>query len=677
MAWHPGLKPEDGSNVRPPKLYSVADIEARDWVGFLVIGWYSRDTKQYRYFTKLRDFFTFIFTEANPSNQIYFHNGGRYDFLFLLNEMFGDEEFLIHDMLPRGSSLLCFSLSILDVAVKDGKHYYSKDGDKLGPRNIAHEKDGVVYYKARTIQFLDSISILPFSLASLTENFHVEHKKKEIDYNAISEVNEELLEYLKYDCIALSEVIEKYQEWPLIKKAGTAFTMASQALKVFQTFLKEEIRSLPDRIDEFIRPAYFGGRTEIFKPLFMPDIPSPENRLHCFDVNSLYPTVMRENRFPTNFKYMTDNYDPDVMGVFEATVEVPHDMYIPPLGTVVNIGGSDKFIFPVGRFSGKWTTIELEYARSLGVKIISTGQGAVFHDAGYIFKEYIDELYKIRENSRKDSVDNVLAKLLMNSCYGRMGLRRDREEILFDDGQDGVKLLAEIKKKDGSYIRLATRPKNLDKSFSNVAIALWVTSLSRIYMHKIYMQKPEEIYYTDTDSLFTTHVMESDNKLGGVKLEYSADGACFLLPKTYLIHSNEPIFKDPVNPKGGKINKKVVMKGFSREAVKDITVDDFTDAFEGELRLLRKKQMQKEGTLSFKDRITKDDMELLKVLNPGKGIMTFRTALGKKQDSILLKVQDNERAIRSLYDKREIYRRPDGFYDTRPLLIRDGELIDR
>lgn len=43
-------------------------------------------------------------------------------------------------------------------------------------------------------------------------------------------------------------------------------------------------------------------------------------------------------------------------------------------------------------------------------------------DSALIFEEYIKDLYEIKANSSKDDPMYLIAKLLMNSLYGRWGM---------------------------------------------------------------------------------------------------------------------------------------------------------------------------------------------------------------------------------------------------------------
>jgi hypothetical protein len=333
------------------------------------------------------------------------------------------------------------------------------------------------------------------------------------------------------------------------------------------------------------------------------------------------------------------------MGFYRVKVFVP-DMYIPPLPCNSIINGTKKLIFPVGEFIGVFSVPEIEYAKTLGVKILEIYEGVTFTNGGYIFKDFIEEIYSLRLKAKenKDGVGDVLCKLLMNSCYGRFGLNLEKETLEIDIGQDGVCLHSEIKtKKKNHFVRLMTRKSILTKSFTNVAIAAWVTSLARIYIHKIYMQCQDELYYSDTDAVFTTKKMKTSKNLGDLKLEYEIENACFLLPKTYAVTSLDKIFK---NGKGCLTDRKIVMKGFQKDETTNIDFEAFTSALEGDLRRLKV--------------ITK--------ARPAK----FKTAA--KKGSLLRMVDESTREIHSKYDKRTIIKTKNG-YDTAPLRLVNGDIV--
>ena len=114
------------------------------------------------------------------------------------------------------------------------------------------------------------------------------------------------------------------------------------------------------------------------------------------------------------------------------------------------------------------------------MKIKQTHEGMIFQSGGYLFKSFIEDMYarRMRAKEAKDEVNDTIAKLMMNSLYGRMGLNREREDIVIDDGRleaTPVEYIPDIVKR-GFGFRLIRTPSYLHSSFSNVAIAWFGTS---------------------------------------------------------------------------------------------------------------------------------------------------------------------------------------------------------
>lgn len=601
----------------PIGKFAVLDIEARHWTDFEVSGYFDGDSYLEHFSIKefLRGLFSF---RANRiPNTVFAHFGGKYDFLFIIDAIIEESGYEIQNCIPRGSSLLSFDL----------------------------------WFDGRKVSFRDTSSFLPFSLDRLTKTFGVEHKKKKFDFDEYNRLDKstaaykkkflELREYLQYDCKGLYEVIWRYVENPLIQRAGFSFTTASQALKIFRTYLKEPIPGIYGRADAYIRKGYFGGRTEIFKPLF----DGPGN-IYSYDINSLYPAVLADpnNDFPGGISGLTDKIDFDSVGFFWCEIFVP-EQYMPPLPYVYQ----GKLLFPCGYIDGIWSVAELKNAvEHYGVKIIRVKSGYKCENIGNPFSEFILEMYnrRLEAKANKDEVTDIICKLTMNSLYGRFGLRKDRENFAFDENQEGFNGKWTIEKELRS-IRLGTVPVELTSSFSNIAIAAYTTSYARI--RNVNLASPwaeKHLYYTDTDCFPTTKKLAEGKGLGELKLEYTAEQACFLLPKTYIIKSQKDNFKivlegdDPDNPT--KTNKKIVMKGFnSRKVWRTFDLNHFKTALEG-------------------------DLSLMKIKNEPK-FATFKRAL--QRNKVLAMLDSETRQIRSKYTKRVIFKDSKGNYDTRPLII--------
>lgn len=561
---------------KPSPKFQVCDIETMNWTKFIVLGYY--DGNIYLEFRSLKKFLAHI--KNKPEQNIFAHFGGKFDFLFILEEVLKDPSLQVQNIIPRGSSIL--GLEIIC------------NGNK--------------------INFRDSAALLPFSLKSITENFGTETVKGDWDHSKTKGYSKGLSKYLKSDCISLYQSLEKFYAWPLIQASGPAYTMASQAMKVFRTFIKEPIQNLPKNSTAFCRQAYLGGRVEIFKPIFKG---ANNEKLFEYDVNSLYPSVMRDMAFPVDSGYGTFGRNKSRLGIYEASVVAPEGLHIPTLGVIQDA----KYIFPVGRFSGHWTGAEIDYAETLGYKI-KIIRGHEFKTKKYLFKGYVEALYDIRKTSPPNSVSNVLAKLLMNSLYGRFGMNLNRENISFElkEGNKEYETIKIGKKR----IQLFKEPCEID-SFTNVAIAAHVTSYARIHMHRLMQQCDGELFYTDTDSLFTTRDFPDSKNLGDLKRECSYDSACFLLPKTYIAT--------------GKMKTKIAMKGFDKKKIQNFTFEDFTMAFQG-------------------------DLKRMKVTSEPK-FATLKSALAQKKLVTMTKASDKQ--LRSLYTKRIILKNG----ETKPITLEE------
>lgn len=609
--------------LEPAKKFYVCDIEAYKWTKFRTIGFY--DGSKFTEWRSLKDFFTFISSD-DKDKQIFAHFGGIYDFLFLIEWISKSDlenRFKLGTIVPRGSALLCFDVTY----------------------NYEYAKNDVKQVK---LSFNDSSALLGFGLKSLTKSFKVEHEKQEFDFDKWDgKITPKLLSYLKDDCRGLYEVIERYRNWNLVKRAGHASTMASQALKIYRSFMTKEIYPLSKSADDFTRKAYFGGRTEIFKPYFDGE---GKEKLKNFDVNSLYPYTMLKNSYPIASSHFTNKYVDNKLGIYHVEVEVPEDMYIPVLGLISSVpsehrvkgkvvarGVSPKYVFPTGRFSGYWTNSEIEYAKRLGVKIRKVHNGLIFIDGGLIFEKYINILYEMRLKAKQsgDSVTDIICKLLMNSLYGRFGMNPNKKNIVLTDYFDdstGEKPWREFTKESGEKLYLIEKEVEL-RSFSNSAISCFVTSNSRVHMHQQFTKLKNKIWYTDTDSLFTTEKIEESDKLGGLKLEYESNRACFILPKTYITEGD---------------SKKVTMKGFERKKIQHFTVEHFKSVLEGET-----------GVLSIKTSAK---------------FCRFKTALRKGE--FLSMMGEQSRSVVSQYDKRRVIKTMNGDYDTVPLHIENGKVVN-
>ena len=79
----------------------------------------------------------------------------------------------------------------------------------------------------------------------------------------------------------------------------TTPTISSLAFKIFRSnYLKDNklIPQISGDIFNFIKAGYLGGAVETFKPFYYQE--ESGRTLHCYDVNSLYPSIMQQIPLP-------------------------------------------------------------------------------------------------------------------------------------------------------------------------------------------------------------------------------------------------------------------------------------------------------------------------------------------------------------------------------------------
>jgi hypothetical protein len=194
-----------------------------------------------------------------------------------------------------------------------------------------------------------------------------------------------------------------------------------------------------------------------------------------------------------------------------------------------------------------------------------------------IFKDYVDFLYNLRSQYDKSNPLNFIAKILMNSLYGRFGMEDNFANIniihkdYFSDFEnkyfDNIIKTTEI----DDYFLVEFENVNNDNNEDNthnisVAIASAITAYSRIHMTQFKNNPKINLYYSDTDSIYVEENSDIDiglidNKiLGKLKLENICNKAIFLAPKVYCLETieSETIYK----VKGLKHEVELTMENF-------------------------------------------------------------------------------------------------------------------
>jgi DNA polymerase type B, organellar and viral len=414
-----------------------------------------------------------------------------------------------------------------------------------------------------SITFYDSYLILPTSLNKLAKSFGLETK---LNFDVLSNDNADLtdidfkyklLEYNKYDCKLLYDIITNFRI-EIINLFGVDIyktpTLPSLAFKIYNNKFQENKLSITWLEDyKEISKGYRGGAVDVYRP-------SGEN-LYYYDANSLYPHVMKANKFPIDdFDILEGEWDLNsIFGIVYAKITAPDNLKVPIL-LVKNDQTNHKTIAPLGAWEGWYVSEELKFAESYGYKI-QVIRAYHWDNKADIFSGYVDTLYQNRLKYEKSNPKNFISKLLMNSLYGKFGMSPilmnyelyKADDKLIDKAEENakdiidfgeVKLIGQEIENNSheSYKKVSFDKKSRGKSkyeqLLNISthISMFITAYARMHMNKLKIQYKNNLYYTDTDSIVLDVELPNNiisNKLGDFKMEYKIQKGIFLAPKVY------------------------------------------------------------------------------------------------------------------------------------------------
>ena len=385
---------------------TTKEDDCRVWAwGVCEIG----NTDHFVHGNSIDTFFEYIISQGN--NTYYFHNL-KFDGEFIMVWLF--EHGFKHVVKREDEKAKTFTTLISDK----GQFYSIK---------IIFEKKGK---KTKYVKILDSLKILPFSVAQIAKAFGLPISKLEIDYNAERCVGYELTPeeicYLKNDVEIVARALKVLFDQDLQK-----MTQGSNALYDFkQTIGEKQFDHWFPQIecDKDIRQSYRGGFTYLNPTFKNKDI---ETTL-VLDVNSLYPWVLRDCPLP---------YGEPIFFRGEYEYDALYPLYVQMLTCQFDV---KKDRIPTIQLKNNLSFIPTEYVTSSGdeeVTLCLTSvdlelfkehydiynpvyhSGWKFKSATGLFAPYIDKWGKVKIDSTISGNKGMrtLAKLMMNALYGKFG----------------------------------------------------------------------------------------------------------------------------------------------------------------------------------------------------------------------------------------------------------------
>lgn len=448
------------------------------------------------------------------------------------------------------------------IALPDSYTIYAHNGGKFDFMFIVSQLRGVVKFKGRAImsarigrhELRDSLHILPEKLASW--------KKDHFDYAKMRTVNrarfrDEILAYLHSDCIYLFDFVKSFAE-----KFGLKLSIGQAAF----SGLKQHYRlaRVTEQTDEFLRRYFFGGRVECIAGMGQFDSARLPDGFKLYDVNSMYPHVMAHYKHPIGNEYNWRRGMPDVNTVFIDVECVNHGALIFRADELGAIPGNGR-----GRY---YTTLrEFDVAMKHGLLDEVEIKGVVDCREQTDFSKFIVPMYEQRQvlKARMEQIrlanlndydempeyqeakkEDLFLKYLLNNAYGKTAQNpRKFKEYYYTDPDDKPdskwmeflnecdmdtyhKYSVPIERAEQFSVWAKPSP---NRRFNNVGTGASITGTARaILLDAIY--NSVDPLYCDTDSLICRDLRGfelSQSKLGAWKLEQEFDSVIILGKKTY------------------------------------------------------------------------------------------------------------------------------------------------
>lgn len=438
--------------------------------------------------------------------------------------------------------------------------------------------------RVNKVKILDSLKIFPnFSVERVAEGFALPLRKLEIDYKKKRPVGHKLTDeevaYIRNDVEIMARALKIMFDQGLNKMtiAGDAFA----SYKNFVPGFRKRFPVLPKAVDEDIRLSYRGGFTyvnEIYKE-------KPVGKGICIDKNSMYPSKMVQQPLPYGKpEFFQGEYQNDPsMPLFIQSLTCKFEL---KKGKIPNIQLKNNLSFIPNEYlsssNNELVTLSLcspdykLFKENYYITDITYHGGWKFKQCKGMFDTYINYWMdqKIKAGKEGNQPMRQIAKLMLNSLYGRFGLSiTARQKYPYLDEQ-GV-------------VRFALLPEE-EREPVYIPVACFITSYGRVdtirtsqkirdYSLKKYGK--DAYLYSDTDSIhcmlndedleeLKEDIFIDDYALGAWAKESDFDRALFIRQKCYIEEEN------------GKLN--VTVAGLPKYLAPLITFENFKKGFSTE-----------------------------------------------------------------------------------------------
>ena len=451
-------------------------------------------------------------------------------------------------------------------------HYYLFREKIIGNEKVGRfilNNGNILSAKIHGKRLIDLCRHLTGSLDSNLKQNGCSIAKGKIDHNLSvrwedtdDERKQQVREYLRCDVLGLCELYEKVNE-PIYNKFKInlceKLTTSSNAFDIWRdNFLKDKIFLLDAEKDVYVRQAIYGARCYKNKNRFtstqydkvinnelkFEDI---DDYIFDADVVSLYPTAMSKYPYPVGKEKVTNIYRSDKLGIYKITYKTPKNL----LNPILPRKEDKKLIWDLNDGSGWYSSVDIENAKSKGY-VITVITGYYWEESGYIFKDYIEEFYQMKQNAKKGTPAYNTAKLYLNGLYGKMLQRPNHsKDIIIKSAQEfwtllNKNIIQEMSSVGNTWlVKYLPKPEFVTSSGAEkpTQLGVFILAYSRKIMSEHYDKCGNTMdrlpYYYDTDSLnihsSCLDKVKIDKSLGGIDDDVGGKviKAIYIAPKMY------------------------------------------------------------------------------------------------------------------------------------------------
>lgn len=402
----------------------------------------------------------------------------------------------------------------------------------------------------KKICFYDIKKMLPVefeklgSIADIANNYYINKINKQDNYI----MNKEEKQHLLINCKIITKNKKVLDEEGL-DRLSISSNAINQYIKI-HFYNKNNYRlilpELEDKIDKFCRKAYRGGWTYA-NPKYV-NITDKELYGVSYDINSMYPSIMYNDLLPCGEPiYFKGQYQEDKD--YPLYIQKVHIEYLtlnkghyPFIQVKDNIHYADvnEYIDYAEDIILYLTNMEIEMMKkSYHIVGITYMDGYKFRGTRELFKDYIDIYYEKKRTAKQGSAEREIAKLMLNSLYGKFASKTIRNEITYSMNDEGV-----INKQVDRYNTFTT-------SSYYTPLGVFITAYGRCKIVKSADDNYDKFLYSDTDSIhlnlredemFNANLnidVENSGELGLFKIEKIFTDSLFQGAKRYIEYAKE------------------------------------------------------------------------------------------------------------------------------------------